>query len=393
MKEFQKIEMGIPSVKEIFSTKAFAKALENSEMEPQQEIAAIGYFLLRQRAESLGQKVKDLDPSSIATWDEYHEHFWSDFSSGGDLENASAVYNSKLNKLTSDDGGKSASLSKYTHEMAHYLNNSQNVSFSEESKHRLDKTGFASVFDKKDPENDIKYRESLNLFNEGMTEIITHDLCDDMTLEKLGDLYKEIFPKQSKENLEQSKDNHKNWLEKIKIQEKEMQERELADFAKYIEGVTDEKQIEKLTYAHQQKMGMCQRLIKSHEKRLLAMEILPFEGDVNPLEDKDEVGYPEMVKLCNSMIDGIAHKNAKEKSITFDEARRVAYDEMQKAYFCGNTMHLRVLESVYGEGFLKKLSNLSYETIVEDEEERTITWKEYDELKNLIEIVNNSIKV
>ena len=61
-------EKANPQENKVFTIENFAKSLENSKTEPQQEIAAIGYFLLRQRAESVGAGVvKDFNPSSVAT--------------------------------------------------------------------------------------------------------------------------------------------------------------------------------------------------------------------------------------------------------------------------------------------------------------------------------------
>lgn len=372
-----------------FTTEQFSKQIENLEMESQQEIAAIGYFLIRQRTEDLGLKIKDFDTTSVVTLDEYHEHFWSDFRTGGYLNDAKAVYDPKINKIASRFGD-GMSLSKGIHEMLHYVADAQNSSTSVEKK-RVYRTGFDLIYVSNELQPNSTNRDYFTLFNEGITEKITHELCDDMTVEKLGGLYKNIFPQKAKLNLDEAKKNHEEWLKKVIPLEKEMQEKELDDFSEFITGVSNQNEIDRLTKNHQKRMSFYQRLREDREKELQEMDVLPFSTDKVLLEDKNEVGYPEMVELTSLIIKGIALRRCKEKVTSFDEANVQAWKNMQKAYFIGDTSYLNILESVYGKGFVKKLANLDYKQIVVDEENETVSWKEFDELKAIIESVNKNL--
>ena len=365
--------------------------MEGLDMEPQQEVAAIGYFLLRQRAEEVGMyDIQDFNPSSVATWEDYHEHFWADFRSGERLEGAEAVYRPSLNMITSSDGGRDASLANFTHEMAHFVSSPKNLPAKAENTKRVMKTGFDSLYSENGTEDADYFRASFRLFNEGVTEMISHDLCDDMTLEELGALYKGLFPVKAQKNLDHAKEDYQEWLQKIKPIEKTMQEKELAEFPDFIKKETDAKRIEMYTKAHEGRMGQWQRMRNAREQDLKKMEVLPIESG-DPLKNKDDVAYVEMVDLVSKMLDGVALKNA-ANLVLFDEARTVAWKNLQKAYFSGNTPHLKVFESVYGEGFLRKIATLDYRDANSDSENQTMVWKEYDEIKSIIESVNAGLR-
>ncbi len=375
-----------PGIKK-FTTAEFAKQLENLEMEPQQEIAAIGYFLLRQRADDLGVVINDFSLATVATFEEYQDHFREDFrEEGGYLENAKAVYDPLLNKIASSRG-TDASLTKSTHEMAHLISDKVNdPAVQDEKKNHIYRSGFDLKYTETDEAGLKKLNRSYFIgFNEGITEKIAHELCGDMTQEKLGALYREIFPKKAKQNMEKERQEYEAWLLKILPAEQESQRKELEMFTPFIATITDEKEKATLTKTHVGRMQSFQRMRDYRKKELEKMEILPFAGENDPLEDKDQIGYSDMVELLTPMLDGIAKKITTEKGMPLEKAKIEAWNDMQKAYIKGDTAYLNVLEITFGKGFLKKLANLDYKQIVVDEEKETTTWKEYDEIKTIIE--------
>ena len=79
------------------------------------------------------------------------------------------------------------------------------------------------------------------------------------------------------------------------------------------------------------------------------------------------------------------------------QAFEAAWKDMQVNYLRGNNMYLRKINTIYGENFLEKIANLSYSDATEDEIEEAkrtgkLNWKEYQELKNVVDRVNDELR-
>ncbi|MCA9352764.1 hypothetical protein KC901_01125 [Patescibacteria group bacterium] len=77
--------------------------------------------------------------------------------------------------------------------------------------------------------------------------------------------------------------------------------------------------------------------------------------------------YQEEILLLEMMLDGIAMSKSKNKDDVSIEKEKI-WQELQKAYFSGNTMFLRVFDKVYDDKILREFNELDFKS--EDYEQR-----------------------
>ena len=362
-----------------FSVEVFAKQIESLNLELQQQIGAIAYFIIRQRMETLGiSGIKDFDPASVATMKEYFEHYEKGLGPHGEHSETAAYYTHERNQIASPRGGLGVPFKNFVHEMLHYISSTLNLPEQPSvNKRRHSKTGFDSLytndgtFNEEDPDKS-EPKNSFQLLNEGVTEILNHDLSNSLTIEAFGDLYKKLFPKNAQKNLNTEKEAYDNFLKNYEDVKKEAE--------------SSQENKNRLTFFEKMKI--------QKENELTQMNTLPIANHVNPLKNQDVISYPEMVKLIDKIIDGMTNTTMLENKLhDYESTRKTIWSDLQKAYLTGNVVYLRKLESIYGEGFLRMISDLNYSDAQYTKKGEIENWKQYDTVEQIVISTNDHLKM
>ncbi len=90
-----------------------------------------------------------------------------------------------------------------------------------------------------------------------------------------------------------------------------------------------------------------------------------YEAEIEELKTsysfslENRASYSFEKKIVDLLIEGLANSSEfSDQKITLEERKKLAWVELQKAYFSGKTVFLRKLEQVFGKGFLRELSEI-----------------------------------
>ncbi|MFA5211088.1 MAG: hypothetical protein WC414_01115 [Patescibacteria group bacterium] len=235
------------------------------------------------------------------------------------------------------------------HELIHFQSSAKNQKNVADFSKRISRIGFNSFWLFPHREGEGKIKNVLSGLDEAITEKISDEIYQQKKDFLLSDLQKDYseIEKISDEismqikNLRLAKINLMNkvgekvWLEYVK-EDQDV----LNDYHKFggFEGV------KKYYYEYTVKDF-------SENKN-------NFVGNSYLGDKKDKTSYFEEIKVLDFILDKLAQNSLKNKNISFEEVKKEEWQNLQKAFFAGNTLYLKKIESVLGRGFLREFDKI-----------------------------------
>ncbi|MFA6274237.1 MAG: hypothetical protein WC662_03685 [Candidatus Paceibacterota bacterium] len=122
-----------------------------------------------------------------------------------------------------------------------------------------------------------------------------------------------------------------------------------------------------VTDRHQEMIKMIEEREKiEREKNFIRIENIKFNYTSKP---GDGTVYDFNVAIIDNLVDGIAKYNVKNNcNLDLSQEKEQVWEELQRAYFQGNTMYLRKIDEVFGRGFLRRIDEVHVWPYREEEE-------------------------
>ena len=350
-----------------------SKKYESMELRDNQEVAVVGYAFIRGRVEQLGLTIVDFEPLKVIDNEDHEEHFEELFSK---YRNASAVYSHETNSIGSRHRPE---LSSMTHEMEHYFTATENMPNSIQKKNR-NKSGFNAtyVYEKSDSTKIVK--DSFRYLNEGITDKLVFDIYKNVSDIEIGEVYEKIFPTKAKKEKEYALEKLRLSIEHVEEKRKQM----LLD----VKNITDEnerlKKEEKINQDIDQFIKRTTSFWENHSNVYISSDYLKH------IRGEKYSNYKPFIDMVDKLIEGMAtSRMVDSKSESLEVSQKEVWVELQKAYFTGNSLYLRALEKIYGDGFLRKLGTL-------DDDNGTVVdghWIEFEDILDIVRKKNEQLRV
>jgi len=96
-----------------------------------------------------------------------------------------------------------------------------------------------------------------------------------------------------------------------------------------------------------------------HAHKVQELKIQGIEDDYN-FTPHGMTSYDFNIEIINSLVEGIAKYNLRTSNneSELDNEKEKVWQDLQKAYFAGNTMYLRKIDETFGKGFLRHIDKL-----------------------------------
>lgn len=109
-----------------------------------------------------------------------------------------------------------------------------------------------------------------------------------------------------------------------------------------------------------------------------AIKIQEIKNNYNFLPE-GMTSYNFNVEIISLLVEGIVKFNLKaNENLKLNEEGEKVWEELQKAFFQGNTMYLRKIDEVFGQGYLRRIDKLGL--LLQDKEENEFL----EEIKNTV---------
>jgi hypothetical protein len=237
------------------------------------------------------------------------------------------------------------------------------------------KSGFNSGFLPEGAERNVG-KDHFRYLNEGITEKITFDIYKNISDKDIGDVFRNIFPTKAKKDAD--------FYEKQLVQNIDFannKRNELISEANNIEDENEKAQeIQRINDMIDRSINVKKDYREKQSERGVA------EDFIKDIHDQESSSYKVFIDLVDQLLEGVTLIKQKQfQSEGVEQVKQLAWLELQKAYFTGSTVYLKVFENIYGEGFLRKLATL-------DIDSATIIDGEWVELDNLFKIIREKNK-
>ena len=314
----------------------FSKREQQLKLEELEKIAMISNEYIKEHANNLGVSVSDFPLGKID---------WLSYS-----EKKAGVYYDETREIKVKN---KANLHVVVHELIHNATSIKNKPDTEPKNiaKRQRKVGFTSTWNSRKEGGED--RDLLRGLNEAVTDKIAG----------------EIFYKKREFLVSDMQKKYPDITEKIQKLAEDKKNFELNEI-KNIEEAGEE--AFRLDENNLFLMESFEEFLESEKKRVLEnyeKNINHIPGQFYTIEDKG-AGYKEEMAALDTILDKLAEKRSKDQGIDIDSAHTLEWEDLQKAFFQGNTLYLKRFEKVIGRGTLSLFNEINRKKI-----------KSYDELK------------
>jgi hypothetical protein len=297
------------------------------ELEQLLELGALAEDFIREYAQSLGVDSPLTKRPIDVKW-------------GADSEEALGTYDYTTNRTGIENTYPGRNFAVLLHEGLHHVASFKNSHAGEsaqekniEPKRRVTKTGFASYW-KTEAKEKTTFTGNLKNLNEAVTEKIAQELFT-----KTKDSLASIYATRYRNTL-----NRRNtFLEKTKQHVLRESPRLSAKIHSLI--IDPDQSLEEYQKEWE----------KEIETRYKKEQSVPF--NLSYIAESQKAYLPE-IGVLEAILFTLAKKRSKENTISLEDAYGIEWKDLQRAYFEGNTLFLRRIDTILGEGTLRAFDSI-----------------------------------